>query len=87
LRHGESFEEAFLRIADGLRRLLSRTEPVTLVVLHSFALHYIARSARSSRLAGDALFANAVPYLFQDDALARAAAHLEVGRDPPTEPG
>jgi hypothetical protein len=56
-------------------------------VLHSFALHYIARSARSSRLAGDALFANAVPYLFQDDALARAAAHLEVGRDPPTEPG
>jgi hypothetical protein len=30
LPQGESVDEAFLRIADGLQRLLSRTEPVTL---------------------------------------------------------
>jgi broad specificity phosphatase PhoE len=82
LPHGESVDDAFLRIADGLRRLLARTEPVTLVVLHSFALRYIASAARSSGLPGDALFANAVPYLFHEAAVARAAAGLEaIGRD------
>jgi hypothetical protein len=81
LPQGESVDEAFLRIADGLQRLLSRTEPVTLVVLHSFALHSIASAAGSSRLPGEALFANAVPYLFHEDAVARAGAGLEaIGR-------
>jgi broad specificity phosphatase PhoE len=82
LPQGESVDDAFLRIAGGLRRrLLSRTEPVTLVVLHSFALRYIASAASSSRLPGDGLFANAVPYLFHEDAVARAAAALEaIGR-------
>jgi len=73
LPQGESVDEAFLRIADGLRGLLTRTEPVTLVVLHSFALHHIVSAAGSSRLPGPALFANAVPYLFHEDAVARAA--------------
>jgi broad specificity phosphatase PhoE len=77
LPEGESVDEALLRIARGLRRLLLRTEPVTLVVLHGFALHYIATAAGSSRLRGDAMFANAVPYLFHKDAVARAAAGLE----------
>ena len=77
LPQGESADDAFLRIANGLQRLLSRTEPVTLVVLHSFALHYIASAAGSSRRPGDASFANAVPYLFHEDAVARAAGSLE----------
>jgi broad specificity phosphatase PhoE len=77
LPQGESVDEAFLRTADGLRRLLSRTEPVTLVVLHGFGLHYIASAAGPPRLPADAVFANAIPYLFHGDAVARAAAGLE----------
>lgn len=79
LPDGESVDEALLRIAEGLRRLLSRTEPVTLVVLHSFALHKIANAVGSPAPPGDAPFGNAVPYLFHEDAITRAAAALEGG--------
>src|SRR5258705_12381332 len=65
LPQGESVDDAVLRVAEGLRRLLARTEPVTLVVLHSFALHYIANATSSSR-PHDAAFGNAVPYLFHE---------------------
>ena len=97
LPEGESVDEALLRIADGLRRLLSRAEPVTLVVLHSFAVHHIASAAGSSGLPGDALVPNAVPYLFHEDAVARAAVGLDAigrgrqaaaaGRGLPSQPG
>ena len=88
LPQGESVDEALLRIANGLRRLLSRTDSVTLVVLHAFALHNIASAAGSSRPPGEALFAHAVPYLFDEDAVARAAAALEaIGRGLSPQPG
>jgi broad specificity phosphatase PhoE len=48
LPHGESVEEALLRYADALRRLLSRTEAVTLLVVHEFALRQIAEAATTS---------------------------------------
>jgi broad specificity phosphatase PhoE len=50
LPHGESVDDAFLRYAAGLRRLLSRAEPVTRLVIHELALHHIAIGARHSEL-------------------------------------
>jgi broad specificity phosphatase PhoE len=78
LPRGESVDEALTRYAKGLRRLLLRTEPVTLLVLHEFALHRIATAGTaSSSLTASANFTNALPYLFDENALERAAAHLE----------
>lgn len=75
--HGESLDDALRRYADALRRLLARTEPVTLVVIHELALRHIATAAAGgpSRYAGVA-FANAVPYLFDQAAVWRAAFSL-----------
>jgi probable phosphoglycerate mutase len=77
LPDGESVDDAVLRIATGLRRLLSRTEPVTLVVLHSFALHHIVTAASALHPPGDRALGHAVPYLFHEDGIARAAAGLQ----------
>jgi broad specificity phosphatase PhoE len=86
LPRGESLDEAMTRYAAGLRRLLLRTEPVTLLVLHEFALHRIAiAGTASSSLISHATFTNALPYLFDETALERAAIHLEnssQARDP-----
>jgi broad specificity phosphatase PhoE len=78
LPHGESLNHALERYASALRRLLPRTEPVTLVVLHELALRHIATAAvpNLSRLPGTE-FANAVPYLFDERAVWRAADALE----------
>jgi Histidine phosphatase superfamily (branch 1) len=43
--HGESPADALRRHANALRRLLARTETVTLVVIHEFALRHIAMAA------------------------------------------
>jgi broad specificity phosphatase PhoE len=78
LPHGESPLEALQRCAAALRRLLARSEAVTLVVMHEFALRYIALAAGadlSSLPAGAA--GNAVPFLFHERATARAAAGLD----------
>jgi len=75
--HGESMDEALLRYARALRYLLSRTERVTLVVLHEFALRRIAQEASALSLVSDAAFGNAIPYLFHERAVARAATGLE----------
>jgi broad specificity phosphatase PhoE len=78
LPRGESVDEALTRYAAGLRRLLVRTEPVTLLVLHEFALHHIAAGGTASTsLTAQANFTNALPYLFDENALESAAAHLE----------
>jgi broad specificity phosphatase PhoE len=78
LPHGESLDDARLRYAAGLRRLLSRTEPVTLLVIHELALHHIALGATASdvRISLPS-FANALPYLFDGQAMERAAKHIE----------
>ena len=76
--HGESPADALRRHANALRRLLARTETVTLVVIHQFALRHIAMAAAAggSRLP-DMAVANAVPYLFDERAAQRAAASLD----------
>ena len=75
---GESVDEALLRYANTLRRLLSRTEMVTLLVVHGFALRHIAAAATtSSSQSFHSSFANALPYLFDECAIERAAAGLE----------
>ncbi len=74
---GESVDEALLRYAHALRRLLSRTEPVTLVVVHEFARHHITAPATTSpSLFPHPHFANALPYLFDGSAIERAAVGI-----------
>jgi broad specificity phosphatase PhoE len=76
--HGESVDEALLRYANALRRLLSRRETVTLLVIHEFALHHIAAAATtSSSRSFHPSFPNALPYLFGERAIERAADGLE----------
>jgi broad specificity phosphatase PhoE len=78
LPRGESVDEAQLRYANALRRLLSRAEPVTLLVVHEIALRHIASAATtSSSPFSQASVANAIPYLFDEHAVERAAADLE----------
>jgi broad specificity phosphatase PhoE len=76
--HGESPDDALRRYANALRRLLARSEAVTLVVLHEFALRYIALAAADdgSGLPAGAL-GNAVPFLFDQHAAGRAATNLD----------
>ena len=75
--HGESIQDALQRYAGALRRLLDRTEPVTLVVIHELALRHIAAAAAtSSSPAAGTAFPNAVPYLFDESAARRAATSL-----------
>jgi broad specificity phosphatase PhoE len=76
--HGESADDALRRYAGALRRLLARTEPVTLVVLHEIGLRHIVTAAAPdpAALAGTS-FANAVPYLLDERAAERAAAGLD----------
>ena len=78
LPHGESLNHALQRYAGALRGLLARTEPATLVVLHELGLRQIAMAAalRLSRFPGTE-FPNAVPYLFDERAVRRAADALE----------
>ena len=73
---GESVDEALLRYAAALRRLLSRTEAVTVLVVHQFALRRIAAAATGPATLSDASFANAFSYLFDERAIERAAAGL-----------
>ena len=78
LPQGESPNDALRRYANALRLLLARTETVTLVVLHEFALRYIALAAApdGSHLLVGAV-GNAVPFLFDEHAAGRAAASLD----------
>ena len=76
---GESLDDAARRYARAFRRLLDRDETVTLVVCHEIPIRYALNAAADS----DDLDApehgipNATPYLFDNDALARAVEGIE----------
>jgi len=80
---GESLDEVRRRHATGLRRLLARDEAVTLVVLHEIGLHQIARASAAGSSLEIGAFAPAVPYLFDEGAIGRAAEALEAGAAEP----
>jgi broad specificity phosphatase PhoE len=78
LPHGESVQDALRRYAGALRRLLARDEPVTLVVVHELALRYITVAAATALPPPPATaLKNAVPYLFDECAVWRAADSLD----------
>ena len=76
---GESLDDAARRYARGLARLLERPEPSILVVTHEIPVRYALNAARGSDELDGPLHdvANATPYLFDESALASAAAGIE----------
>jgi probable phosphoglycerate mutase len=76
---GESLDNAARRYVLAFRRLVDRPERHVLVVCHEIPLRYALNAAAGSDdLDGPThVIANAVPYLFDDRALARAASHIE----------
>jgi len=75
---GESLDDAAHRYADAYERLLQRAESTILIVTHEIPLRYAINAAdRSDDLDGPThQLANATPYLFDEDALARAVAQI-----------
>ena len=76
---GESLDEAGRRYAAAFRRLLARPEQGILVVCHEIPVRYALNAAAGSdELDGPAhQIPNAAPFLFDEDALARAAERIE----------
>jgi alpha-ribazole phosphatase len=76
---GESLDAAALRYARAFRKLLERPENSVLVVTHEIPLRYAINAADGSDdLDGPAhQLANATPYLFDEEALARAVEGIE----------
>jgi broad specificity phosphatase PhoE len=83
---GESLDDAARRYARAFEGLLARAEQTMLVVCHEIPIRYALNGAAgSSDLDGPAhKIPNATPYLFDETALARAAAGIE--RMLPSEP-
>jgi broad specificity phosphatase PhoE len=75
--HGETLNEALLRYSASLRRLLSRAEPVTLIVAHEFAIGRILQATATLRSRPQQGFGNAVPYFLDQHAVTQAADRLE----------
>ncbi len=77
---GESLDDAARRYARAFRKLLARSEETILVVTHEVPLRYAINAADGSDdLDGPAhQLANATPYLFDSDALERAAEQIEL---------
>jgi alpha-ribazole phosphatase len=77
---GESLDAAARRYARAFRGLLERPETSFLVVTHEIPLRYAINAADGSNdLDGPAhQLANATPYLFDEDALARAIEGIEL---------
>jgi broad specificity phosphatase PhoE len=75
---GESLDEAALRYASAFERLLLREERVTLVVCHEIPVRYAVNAAAGSGHLDAPLHdvANAAPYVFDEEALRRAAARI-----------
>jgi broad specificity phosphatase PhoE len=75
---GESLDEAALRYASALERLLARAEETTLVVCHEIPVRYAVNAAGGSDDLNGPLrsVANATPYLFDDGALGRAVERM-----------
>jgi broad specificity phosphatase PhoE len=75
---GESLDDAARRYAEAFGRLLRRPERSILVVMHEIPLRYAINAADGSdNLDGPAhQLANATPYLFDENALARAVEEI-----------
>jgi probable phosphoglycerate mutase len=75
---GESLDEAALRYADAVERLLARNENTILAVCHEIPVRYLVNAAAgSAELNGPLTYvANADPYLFDDDSLNRAVRRI-----------
>jgi probable phosphoglycerate mutase len=75
---GESLDDAAQRYADAFELLLQRPESHILVVTHEIPLRYAINAADGSdELDGPThQIANATPYLFEEAALAHAAAQI-----------
>jgi broad specificity phosphatase PhoE len=84
---GESLDDAARRYADALRRLLTRSGTVTLIVGHELAVRYIAEAAAGADALGrsEIKIANAVPYLFDELAVRNAVDRLDL-LAPPVPP-
>jgi broad specificity phosphatase PhoE len=76
---GESLDEAARRYAEGFRRLLAGSYGCVLVVCHEIPIRYALNAAGGSDDLDAPVHAipNAAPFLFDDDALAAAAAGIE----------
>jgi broad specificity phosphatase PhoE len=76
---GESLDDAACRYVQAFRRLLDRPATNVLVVAHEIPIRYALNGASGSdSLDGPAHeIANATPYLFDEEALAHAAAGIE----------
>jgi broad specificity phosphatase PhoE len=76
---GESLDAAARRYAEAFRKLLGRPETSVLVVTHEIPVRYAINAADGSDdLDGPAhQLANATPYLFDKQALARAVEGIE----------
>ena len=75
---GESLDDAALRYAKAYRRLLERPWQRVLVVCHEIPLRYALNAAAASDDLDGPIhdIANATPYLFDEDALTRAARRI-----------
>jgi broad specificity phosphatase PhoE len=84
---GESLDDAARRYADALRRLLTRSEAVTLIVGHELAIRYVAEAAAGADALGrsEIRIANAVPHLYDDSAVRSAVDRLDT-LAPPAPP-
>jgi probable phosphoglycerate mutase len=76
---GESLDDAARRYARAFRIVLARPEQTILVMTHEIPLRYAINAADGSDdVDGPAhQLANAMPYLFDEAALERAATHIE----------
>jgi broad specificity phosphatase PhoE len=76
---GESLDDAARRYVQAFRALLAGPHESVLVVTHEIPIRYALNGAsRSDSLDGPAHeVENAVPYLFDEDSLAKAAAGIE----------
>jgi broad specificity phosphatase PhoE len=76
---GESLDDAARRYAQAFRELLERPETSVLVITHEIPVRYAINAADGSDdLDGPAhQLANATPYLFDKEALARAVEGIE----------
>jgi broad specificity phosphatase PhoE len=76
---GESLDEAARRYSKALRRLLGRPEAAILIVGHQLPIRYVTEAAAGTDALGQSeiRIANAVPYLFDEPTLRRAADRLE----------
>ena len=77
---GESLDDAARRYADAFRALVARPEERILVVCHEIPLRYALNAAAGSADPDGPVheLRNATPYVFDEPALERAVAQIEV---------